>query len=164
KLDRVWSLEAGGPDQPGVIWCGTIPGGLFRSADRGQSWELVRTLWDNPKRQEWFGGGADLPGIHSICVDPRNSQHIILGVSWGGIWVTTDGGATWNCRADGMWAAYMLPDRKNDPNIQDAHRVVQCSADPNHLWAQHHNGVFRTTDGSASWQKVATVEPSTFGF
>src|SRR5271155_2427795 len=30
---RVWALQAGGPGEPGVLWCGTIPGGLFRSAD-----------------------------------------------------------------------------------------------------------------------------------
>jgi hypothetical protein len=66
---RVWALEAGGPDEPGVIWCGTVPGGLFRSSHHGDSWEMIRALWDHPKRQQWMGGGADLPGIHSICVD-----------------------------------------------------------------------------------------------
>ena len=71
---RIWALAAGGPDEPGVIWCGTMPGGLFRSTDHGQSWEMVRSLWEHPKRKQWMGGGADLPGIHSICVDPRNSQ------------------------------------------------------------------------------------------
>jgi len=44
---RIWALTAGGPDEPGVIWCGTLPGGLFRSADRGQSWDMVRSLWDH---------------------------------------------------------------------------------------------------------------------
>ena len=29
---------------------------------------------------------------------------------------------------------------------------------------QHHNGVFRSIEGSASWQEVTTVQPSTFGF
>src|SRR4051794_34319714 len=38
KLKRVWALEGGHPDEPGVLWCGTIPGGLFRSEDRGASW------------------------------------------------------------------------------------------------------------------------------
>ena len=47
---RIWALEAGGRDEPGVIWCGTLPGGLFRSADRGQSWDMIRSLWDHPKR------------------------------------------------------------------------------------------------------------------
>ena len=73
---RIWALAAGGPDEPGVIWCGTLPGGLFRSNDHGASWEMVRSLWDHPKRKQWMGGGADLPGIHSICVDPRNSRRV----------------------------------------------------------------------------------------
>jgi hypothetical protein len=42
---RIWALETGGADEPGVLWCGTIPGGLFRSADSGSSWELNRQLW-----------------------------------------------------------------------------------------------------------------------
>ena len=72
---RIWALEAAGLDQPGVIWCGTIPGGLFRSSDRGDSWEMMRSLWHHPKRKQWMGGGADLPGIHSICIDPHTSNH-----------------------------------------------------------------------------------------
>jgi hypothetical protein len=59
---RIWALEAGGPDEAGVIWCGTLPGGLFRSADYGGSWEIIRSLWDHPQRKKWTGGGADLPG------------------------------------------------------------------------------------------------------
>jgi hypothetical protein len=78
---RIWALEAGGPDEPGVIWCGTLPGGLFRSTDHGQTWEMIRALWDHPKRKQWMGGGADLPGIHSICVDPRNSRRVWVAVS-----------------------------------------------------------------------------------
>jgi photosystem II stability/assembly factor-like uncharacterized protein len=164
KLDRIWALEAGGPDRPGDLWCGTIPGGLFRSGDGGSSWDLVRPLWDHPKRKEWFGGGADFPGIHSVCVDPRDSRQVVVGVSCGGVWVTADAGQTWDCRADGMWAAYMPPERKHDPNIQDVHRLARCRANPDCLWAQHHNGVFRSTDGSASWQEVKDVAPSVFGF
>ena len=33
----LWTLAAGHPSQPGVLWCGTIPGGLFRSDDCGQT-------------------------------------------------------------------------------------------------------------------------------
>lgn len=33
KLTLIWSLAAGGTDEPGVLWAGTIPGGLFRSND-----------------------------------------------------------------------------------------------------------------------------------
>jgi hypothetical protein len=160
---RIWSLEAGGEDDPGGLWCGTIPGGLFRSEDGGISWHLVRSLWEHPKRREWFGGGAEFPGIHSICVEPRNSRRIALGVSCGGVWVTEDRGLTWSCKAQGMRAEYMPPDRQYDPYIQDPHRVVRCRAEPRSLWATHRNGVFRSTDGANSWQEI-DVPPSSFGF
>lgn len=164
KVVQIWSLEAGLVDEPGVLWCGTIPGGLFRSGDNGASWELVRSLWDNPLRKKWFGGGADLPGIHSICVHPKDGKHVTLGISCGGVWVTRDGGQSWNCQADGMRAEYMPPESAGDPNIQDPHRVVQCAAQPDALWAQHHNGIFRSDNGSKSWTELANVKPSAFGF
>jgi hypothetical protein len=164
KLQRVGVLEAGLDDQPGLLWCGTLPGGLFVSRDGASSWALVRSLWDHPARKEWFGGGADFPGIHSVCVDPRDGRRILVGVSCGGAWATEDGGETWHCRAEGMWAAYMPPERRNDPNIQDPHRVVRCPAAPDHLWAQHHNGVFRSTNRAASWEEVTGLLPSSFGF
>ena len=132
-----------------------LPRLLKRVRQGGVAWQIVETLWRHPMRLKWFGGGADYPGIHSICVDPRNRQRVTVGVSCGGVWVTTDGGQTWNCQADGMWAAYMPPEAKNDPNIQDPHRVVQCPAQPDAFWAQHHNGVFRTVDGGDTWRSVA---------
>ncbi|HEY7215268.1 MAG TPA: exo-alpha-sialidase, partial [Thermoanaerobaculia bacterium] len=128
------------------------------------SWELNRPLWDNPDRQKWFGGGADIPGLHSVCVDPRDSRRVLVGVSCGGAWLTEDGGATWTCRAQGMRAEYMPPERQFDPVIQDPHIVVQCREEPEKLWAQHHNGIFRTTDGAGSWQEIEDVPPSAFGF
>jgi hypothetical protein len=163
-VKKVWSLSLGGKDQPGILWAGTLPGGLFRSDDDGDSWELNRPLWDNPMRNEWMGGGAEWPGIHSICVDPRDSRHVTLGVSSGGVWVTEDGGETWNCRATGMRYNFM-PDEQNDnPNTQDPHCVVQSPTNPDILWAQHHCGIFRSTNGSASWEEIPEAGPSTFGF
>jgi hypothetical protein len=164
KLIKAWSLETGGADRPGVLWCGTIPGGLFLSHDFGATWTLVRTLWDHPKRLEWFGGGAEWPGIHSICVDPRDSRRVSLGISCGGVWQTTDAGETWDCRADGMRAAYMPPEMAHYPNIQDPHRVVQCAAAPDAMWAQHHNGVFKTVDNAKTWTEITEIPPSVFGF
>jgi hypothetical protein len=46
---RIWALAAGNADEPGVIWCGTVPGGLFRSEDHGQNWQMVRSLWCRPE-------------------------------------------------------------------------------------------------------------------
>jgi hypothetical protein len=164
KLDQVWTLEPGGTDEPGVVWAGTIPGGLFRSRDRGESWSLQRTLWDLPQRAEWGGGGYDSPGIHSICVDPRDSRRITLAVSTGGVWQTTDRGETWTARASGMFAVYMPPEHRHDPNAQDVHRMVQCPSRPDVFWAQHHNAVFRSTDDAASWHEVRQPALSCFGF
>jgi photosystem II stability/assembly factor-like uncharacterized protein len=163
-LRLVWALAPGGPHEPGVLWCGTLPGGLFRSRDAGQSWTLNRSLWDDPRREEWFGGGAEQPGIHSICVDPRDARHMIIGVSCGGVWTTRDGGETWAPGGPGMRAEYMPPDRQFEPNVQDPHMVAQCAANPDVLWVQHHNGIFRSTDGAASWTEITDVQPSAFGF
>jgi len=163
-LKRIWSMECGAPDQPGELWCGTLPGGLFHSGDGGDSWQLVESLWRHPDRKRWFGGGADYPGIHSILVDPRDANIIRIGISCGGQWASFDGGDNWDCYGDGMRAAYMPPEQAYDPKIQDPHRIVQCSASPDHLWIQHHNGIFRSSDGGRHWQEIETAQPSNFGF
>jgi photosystem II stability/assembly factor-like uncharacterized protein len=164
NVERVWELVPGTAASPGLLWLGTIPGGLFRSRDGGDSWELVRSLWDMPERKRWAGGGADLPGLHSVCVDPRDDDHLFVAVSTGGVWETTDGARTWTVRGNGLIARYMPPDMQGDPIMQDAHRVVQCRERPGHLWMQHHNGIFRTTDGARTWTEITTATPSTFGF
>ena len=164
KLKQIWELRPGGSDQPARIWCGTLPGGLFVSDDGGDSWSLNRPLWDRPERADWFGGGYDVPGIHSVCVDPRGSAHVTVGVSCGGAWVTHDDGQNWEVRASGMFAEYMPPERRNDPNIQDPHLITMCPSSPDSLWAQHHNGVFKTVDGARTWTHVPNIRPSGFGF
>jgi hypothetical protein len=161
RVEQVWALEAGAGSD---MWCGTIGGGLFRSSDRGQSWALTRSLWDHPKRKEWFGGGAEIPGIHSVCVHPRDPRTVTIGVSCGGVWRSSDGGESWELSSEGMFAEYMPPARRTDPAIQDPHRIVQCRTNPDRLWSQHHNGVFRSDNGGKSWNEVATVKPSVFGF
>lgn len=163
-LNEIWALEAAGPDRPDSLWCGTIPGGLFRSDDRGESWQLVESLWNRPERAEWMGGGKDHAGIHSICVDPRNSESVAVGVSIGGVWATKDGGQAWSQRADGMRAEYMPPERQFDGNVQDAHLLVRCRDEPDKLWVQHHNGIFRTTNNCDSWQEITEPGVSGFGF
>jgi hypothetical protein len=162
-LEQIWALAAGGADQPGFLWAGTIPGGLFRSKDRGESWELSRSLWDRPEREAWMGGGYDHAGIHSVCVDPRDSRRVLVGISVGGVWVTENGGDGWELSAKGMRAAYVPPERAYDENMQDPHIIVQCPGAPDVYWCQHHNGVFRSADGGKSWEELE-VPPSSFGF
>jgi hypothetical protein len=157
----IWVLEWGAQDE---VWCGVIPGAVFRSTDAGESWTLCRSLWDDPRRQQWMGGGYDFAGVHSILVDPHDPQHLTIGVSVGGVWTSRDGGATWELIGNGLRNAYMPPERTGDPLVQDVHRLVQCPSAPERMWLQHHNGIFASSDGGINWQEIHPVAPSAFGF
>jgi hypothetical protein len=160
KLVLVWSLER----SDGTVWAGTLPGGLFRSEDFGGSWRLVERLWNRKERLGWFGGGYPVPGIHSICPHPQRAGEVLLGISCGGAWTTRDDGQSWEITARGMRANFMPPELADDPNVQDAHRIVRCRAAPDVLWCQHHGGIWRSGDNAASWHEVTNAPVSNFGF
>lgn len=164
SVDLIWSLVAGGADQPAVLWAGCIPAGLFRSTDSGASWQLNAPLWEEPRRRAWFGGGYDQAGIHSVLVDPRDAHHVTVAVSCGGVWQTRDGGATWQLTAQGMRADFVPAQSADDGNIQDPHCMVQCATRPDALWLQHHGGIYRSRDAGGRWESVAAPRPSDFGF
>ena len=159
----IWALETGGPKQQGVIWAGTMPGGLFRSSDRGDTWEMMEILWRHPDRNKWLGGGADIPGIHSICVDPRDADTVRVAVSCGGMWVTHDAGKTWAQSAHGMKFDDGPSSEIESPDAQDPHMMVQCAADPAKFWVQHHAGIFKSMNDGKNWTRVL-AQPSSFGF
>lgn len=164
SLSEIWALEPGGDDSPNSLWAGTIPGGLFRSEDRGESWQLNEPLWNREERMDWFGGGKDDAGIHSVCIDPRDSRHVTIGVSCGGVWETVDRGDSWSLVGGGLRAEFMPPDQALKKSIQDAHRLAQCEANPSVMWVQHHNGIFHSVDGSKTYREIEQAGPSTFGF
>lgn len=159
-LKQIWALETG---KDGVLWAGGIPAGLFRSDDKGASWQLVDALWQVPTRSKWFGGGYDEAGIHSISCDPHDAAHVIVAISCGGVWETRDGGASWTARTKGMIAPYVPPEQSEDPDVQDPHRMVHCASDPDVLWVQHHGGVFHSRNCGAEWQELHPPV-SNFGF
>jgi photosystem II stability/assembly factor-like uncharacterized protein len=159
KMVQIWSMEA----RNGTVWAGTLPGGLFRSDDGGASWTLNDALWNRPERAEWFGGGYDVPGIHSICPHPTRDGELLVGVSCGGVWITRDDGQTWSVHCDGMHAAYMPSDQADNPNTQDPHRVVRCASAPDVLWTQHHCGIWKSADNAGRWEEVK-APLSSFGF
>ena len=164
NLEMIWTLVPGNPDQPGRLWAGTIPGRLFRSDDEGASWTLVESLWNRPERVQMMGGGYDYPGIHSVCVDPRNSKAISVAISCGGVWCSEDDGVTWSLEGRGLRSEYAPPEIEDQRILQDPHLMAACPASPKALWIQHHNGIFRSADGGRSFSEIAEAGPSVFGF
>lgn len=163
-LSEIWALQPCDDNQPGTLWCGTIPAALFRSDDGGESWQLNQSLWDQPERYQWFGGGKDDSGLHSICVDPRDSGRIRVAISCGGVWETTDAGKSWQNTGQGLRADFLPPDQQYTLIQQDPHLMVACPADPDGMWIQHHNGIFRSTDAGHNWEEIKEAGLSVFGF
>ncbi len=160
----LWAFSNGGKDRKGVIYIGTEPGGLFKSQDNGDSFELVRGLWDHPSRKEqWFGGGRDTPGIHSIIVDPDDFNHMYVAISVAGVFETKDGGQTWDPKNKGLHADF-LPDPSSEIG-QDPHLVVTCKNDTRVMWQQNHCGIYRSENGGQDWVDISQKEgPANFGF
>jgi photosystem II stability/assembly factor-like uncharacterized protein len=161
SVEMIWVMA---DDGAGRLWAGTIPGALFSSDNEGASWQLNEPLWNQPSRSEWFGGGYDEAGIHSICIDPRNNDHVTIAISCAGVWRTEDAGASWELRTDGLRAEFLPPDAADGGVQQDPHQVVQCAAAPDTLWMQHHNGIFKSTDLGKQWTEIDSGGPSNFGF
>jgi len=160
-VDLIWSFAAG---KNGRLWAGCMPAGLFHSDDRGASWQLCDSFWLDERRKGWFGGGNDHPGLHSIVVDPRDPACITIAISCGGVWKSADNGATWQLFGKGFHASYTPPDAEDDPNVQDVHSLVGCAAHPDVLWAQHHEGAYRSSDGGLSFKRLTAPLKGDFGF
>jgi photosystem II stability/assembly factor-like uncharacterized protein len=159
----IWIVQPAGIDEPNRIYVGTESAGLFISDDNGDSFQLVDTLWNQPSRNNWFGGGRDLAGVCSIVVDPRDSRHVTIGISVGGVYETTDGCETWTGRNKGLYA-HFLPDPYADFG-QDPHFMLASPSNPDVLWQQNHCGVYRSTDRGATWQDISTDDKFVyFGF
>lgn len=160
----IWAMAHGGQKFQSRLWVGTDPGGLFVSEDEGNSFQLVESLWNHPTRKDgWFGGGRDQPGIHSVVVDPRNEDHIHIGISCAGVFESIDAGKTWEIRNKGLKAEF-LP----DPDTQtghDPHILVAAPTNPDILWQQNHCGIFRSVDAAKTWTDIGQPEgPANFGF
>ena len=160
-LERVWQIQPDSADRPGVVWAGCEPTSLWRSADGGETFDLVRGLWDHPHRPAWepgFGGAA----VHTVVPDPADDSRALVAMSTGGVYVTEDGGRTWSPRNKGI-SAYFMPEP--DPEFgQCVHKVAADPADRQRYYAQNHHGVYRTDDGGATWTSIADGLPSDFGF
>jgi len=144
---------AGVPGQPNVYYVGAAAGGVFRTSDGGLSWKAV------------FEREA-VASIGAIAVAPSNPNVVWVGtgeansrndMSGGrGVYVSTDGGSTW--RFAGLKDAGQISSLVVDPANPNAVFVGAVGR----AWGPNpERGVFRTTDGGKTWQKVLYVNETT---
>jgi hypothetical protein len=159
-LARAWALVPS-PSEPDVVWAGSEPQGLFRSTDRGAHFEFVQALWDHPHRPDWgagFGGAA----IHTVLPHPADPDRILVAMSTGGVYRSDDSGKSWSASNAGVQVVF-APDPYPEFG-QCVHKVARDPVDPDRLFLQNHNGVYRSDDDGHTWNSIAEPLPSDFGF
>ena len=166
-LASVWQLHVDRrPNTVETIWAGVEPAALFRSDDRGDTFELVRGLFEHPDRPKWQPGYCGL-ALHTVVTHPRRPDRIVVAISAGGGYRSDDGGGTWVARNTGIEARF-LPEPFPEVG-QCVHKLAVDAVNPDILWAQNHWGIYRTDDAGDHWESVGhTGEPdgvpSDFGF
>jgi len=170
-LANIWSIEAG-PDKK-ELWCGVEPAALFRSTDRGDSWEMMPGISDHEHARKWQPGNGGLC-MHTIV---RDGNRVHLGISTGGHYLSEDGGQTFQASNTGVGAGF-APDPYPEFG-QCVHKIARHENAPGRLYMQNHGGwaewtgpggprpdigVLRSDDYGRSWRSIAKGLPSDFGF
>ncbi|MGH9459183.1 MAG: WD40/YVTN/BNR-like repeat-containing protein [Thermoanaerobaculia bacterium] len=141
------------PDQPLVYYFGSTGGGVWKTIDGGGSWM--------PVSDGYFGGS-----IGAVAVSESDPNVVYVGtgektvrgnVSHGdGIWKSTDAGATWTHA--GLADSRHIPRIRIHPTDAD---VVYAAALGHLFGPSDERGVYRTTDGGKSWERILFVNRDT---
>ncbi len=145
---------AGDPTRPLVFYFGAVDGGVWKTTSGGESWT---NLTD---------GKSDIASVGAIAVAASDPNVIYVGtgeadwredLTYGdGMWRSTDGGATWQHL--GLEDTRHIAVVRVDPKNAD---VVYVAAMGHAFGPNPTRGVFRSTDGGKTWQKVLFVDDST---
>tara|TARA_R110002072_G_scaffold67163_3_gene165102 strand:- start:108479 stop:111745 length:3267 start_codon:yes stop_codon:yes gene_type:complete len=144
---------AGVAGDPRIIWAGAAAGGVWKSTDGGITFTA---LFDD----------QDVASIGAIAVNQQSPDIVWVGSGEGnprnsasvgrGIYKTLDGGRTWT--------------KLGLAKTERIHRIVLHPSDANTAWVSAfgtswgenaERGVFKTTDGGATWDKVLYVDERT---
>ena len=170
RLDRalksVFWLTPGHAGEAGSWYAGgASPQGLFRSDDGGDTWEPVSGWNDHPMWETWCEwpeeNTPDGSMLHSVIVDPRDADHLYIGLSGGGVFESTDGGSDWAPLNKGV-AADFFPDPAPEFG-HDPHTVRMHPAMPDRLYQQNHCGIYRLDRPETTWTRIGDNMPRSIG-
>ncbi len=164
-VNHTFWLAPGHASEPRAWYAGTSPHGLFRTDDDGDTWEQCVGLNESPRYREWMGGPQDGtpdgPKLHSILIDPRDAQHLYLGMSSGGVHESLDGGHSWEPLIDGLEVVEGFDAGKMW--FHDPHCVRLCPSQPDRLYQQNHCGIYRLDRPARRWQRIGLNMPREVG-
>jgi photosystem II stability/assembly factor-like uncharacterized protein len=165
SLNAVFWLTPGHADEPGSWYAGGSPQGLFRSDDRGDTWEPVSGWNDHERWSTWAEwpdeGTPDGSMLHSVIVDPRDAAHLYIGLSGGGVFESVDGGRDWDPLNAGSVATF-LPDPEPEFG-HDPHCVRLHPLRPDRLYQQNHCGIYRMERPDGRWERIGDNMPREVG-
>ena len=147
------SVVTGVPGDANVYYAGAASGGVFKTEDGGASWQAI---FDEQPAQS-IGAIAIAPSDSNVVWVGTGEAHIRSNVSIGnGVYRSTDGGRTWEhlgLEKTGRIARLVV--HPKDPD-------VAWVAALGHLYGpQQERGIFKTSDGGESWERVLFVDANT---
>ena len=150
--NRVTSV-VGVPGQPNIYYVGAASGGIFKTLDGGVHWEPV--FDDQPVSS--IGALAIAPADPNVIWAGTGEAFIRSNISVGdGIYKSTDAGKTWTHM--GLEKTGRIGRIVIDPRDPD---IVLAAALGHAYGPQPERGIFRTTDGGKTWQRVLFVDEGT---
>ncbi len=157
RLTQIWTLVTAGD----AIYAGVDEAGLFVSRDGGESWSSIDGLNEHPTRDGWFPGAGGLCA-HVVLADPRRPERLFCGISAVGVFRSEDGGASWTPKNAGVRVA--IEDEVHPDIGYCVHGLAMDPENGDRIWRQDHTGMYRTTDGAESWERIENGLGSWFGF
>jgi photosystem II stability/assembly factor-like uncharacterized protein len=160
EFKRVWHLEPS-LTEPDTVYAGVEDAALFRSTDGGKRWRELPGLRGHGTGSAWAPGAGGMC-LHTILLDPSNSNRIYIAISSAGAFRTDDAGKTWQPINRGLHSLH-IPDPTAEVG-HCVHRIAMHATRPNVLFMQKHWDVMRSDDAGDSWQEVSGNLPTDFGF
>jgi photosystem II stability/assembly factor-like uncharacterized protein len=160
EFARVWHLEPSLTD-PDTIYAGVEDAALFRSIDGGRTWQELSGLRGHGSGPSWQPGAGGLC-LHTILLDPTDSERMFVAISAAGVFRTDDGGKTWQAANRGL-RSQGIPDEEAEVG-HCVHRIAMHPSRPGVLFMQKHWDVMRSDDAAESWHEISGNLPTDFGF